>query len=339
MKTRAKSEETLQREAAHWVARHDRGLTSVEQAEFERWSAAPGNAKAYEAALADWTFLALPKTTGQVSELRAKVREIERAKRRKTLAAGATLAMLLVVGGLSWKTWRDERGVQRPTTVLHVPRREILPDGSKVESAEGAEYAVDFAGTLRRVHLKRGEAMFEVAKDASRPFVVDAAGVEVRAVGTAFTVQLDASKVAVLVTEGKVAVDRARAGDALVKEERTIGALGFAGAGEQLIMDRKTLVPVAPVATVSPADLLAQLAWRHPRLEFSEASLAEVVENVNRCSDLKFEVGDSELGRMKVSGVFPAYDSAMFESVLKRGFGVEVEHVNGKAVIRRAAAR
>jgi transmembrane sensor len=56
---------------------------------------------------------------------------------------------------------------------------------------------------------RSGEAHFFVEKDPQRPFVVNAAGIDVRAVGTAFNVRIDPAAVEVLVTEGRVRVDPA----------------------------------------------------------------------------------------------------------------------------------
>jgi transmembrane sensor len=87
---------------------------------------------------------------------------------------------------------------------LHVNERLALPDGSRVELKDGSEVVVQYSASERRVKLTGGEAHFTVWKDKTRPFIVNAAGVEVRAVGTAFNVRLEAKSVEVLVTEGRV---------------------------------------------------------------------------------------------------------------------------------------
>src|SRR5204863_5888557 len=80
------------------------------------------------------------------------------------------------------------------------------PDGSVVELNRGAVVSAHFTASERRMRLVSGEANFKVAKDPQRPFVVEARGVAVRAVGTAFNVRIDAVSVEVLVTEGVVNV-------------------------------------------------------------------------------------------------------------------------------------
>src|SRR5260370_1274200 len=66
------------------------------------------------------------------------------------------------------------------------------------------------------VRLTRGEAHLAVAKDSSRPFIVTAGGVSVRAVGTAFNVRRVEQRVEVFVTEGKVRIDSAAKGESLL---------------------------------------------------------------------------------------------------------------------------
>ena len=63
-----------------------------------------------------------------------------------------------------------------------------LPDGSIVELNTSSTAAIAFSPAERRVRLTQGEGHFSVAKDAGRPFVVEARGLAVRAVGTMFNV-------------------------------------------------------------------------------------------------------------------------------------------------------
>ena len=92
-----------------------------------------------------------------------------------------------------------------PPTLALIEQR-TLADGSVVELNRGAVVTERFTPDERRVQLVRGEAHFKVAKDLSRPFVVEVAGIAVRAVGTALNVRLDSAAVDILVTEGQVSV-------------------------------------------------------------------------------------------------------------------------------------
>jgi transmembrane sensor len=158
---------------------------------------------------------------------------------------------------------------------------------------------------LRHVRLARGVAHFEVAKDASRPFVVIAAGVEVRAVGTAFSVQIDEGRVEVIVTEGRVAVGHTHAlpaaTSAVVVEENSKApdAHAFVDAGQQAVVDissNQTSAPPPRIASLPEGELAQRLAWRVPRLEFSATPLAEAVALLNQHGRVRLTLADPALG-------------------------------------------
>src|SRR5581483_9214616 len=92
------------------------------------------------------------------------------------------------------------------TTAAGGYERQTLADGSVVELNGNTQVQVAYSPAERRVRLVQGEAHFTVAKNKRRPFWVEAQGVSVRAVGTAFNVRLDPQRVDVLVTEGRVPV-------------------------------------------------------------------------------------------------------------------------------------
>jgi len=199
--------------AADWLARREAGLSVDEQAEFSRWLLAdPRHADAVQRIESTWRLLRKPRFTGQADEVaRAVELLVERRTRRRlltgvgvaTLAAAAALVMAI----LPLKTVPMERDRVADSVTLKPERRTLL-DGSVVELNAGAEIEVDFAAERRDVRLVQGAAHFAVARDPSRPFVVTAGRVAVRAVGTEFMVQFAPDEVGVLVTEGRVAVER-----------------------------------------------------------------------------------------------------------------------------------
>lgn len=161
----------------------------------------------------DW-----PQAAGTAEAVTRAIEDYARRRRRRRITAVSTCVALVLVVGFAW---RQRENSQTPASVAAVspaaratasvsrPEHRALPDGSWVDLNVGADIAVEFTAGgagARRVVLRRGEAHFTVAKDAARPFVVEAGGVAVRAVGTAFSVQRGGAGVEVLVTEGRVAV-------------------------------------------------------------------------------------------------------------------------------------
>ena len=147
----------------------------------------------------DW-----PVETGVADAVLGEIERLRRTRRswRRRTAALTLAGVALIVGSWGWLHFGALRS--EFTDASQTLRRE-LPDGSVVELKSAAEIAVDYNDAMRNVALLRGAAHFKVAKDLSRPFVVRTGGVEVRAVGTEFTVDLGQTSVEIAVEEGRVA--------------------------------------------------------------------------------------------------------------------------------------
>lgn len=329
--------------AVRWVAKRDRGLSPAEQKELDHWLGDADHAEAFQKYSSSWESAGRARESGKADLLLTKIHRIERQKRVRRVAAGSALAMVLLAGSFWWQSTRTEPVAETARAVVIMPKHELLPDGSVVDAPAGARYVVDFAGQFRRVHLTKGEALFSVAKDANRPFIVDAGGVEFRAVGTAFSVHLDEAKVGLLVTEGKVAVDRAAEMSAstvpVPASGLGIGSVAMVQAGEQVTVERQAVVEKPVVVPVAALEISERLAWRNPQVEFSGAPLSEVVATINRYSSVKYVVDDADLAKTELSGLFRADDGRAFEQMLVTGMGVEVIRTDTRVLLRRASSR
>jgi transmembrane sensor len=288
-------------------------------------------------------------------------------KKLRMLAIGITTC---VFAGLLWyQRGSGIRGdaldtVRSSAAVMIRPEKRTLPDGSIVELKPGAVITVDYQPDARRVSLERGEAFFQVAK-AAVPFVVSARAVGVRAVGTAFSVQVGARVVEVLVTEGTVAVGDIsgptnspaarkarlrRQDDAATEpagERRANGAIDledrralFVAAGSHALVDPQAEAPV--VSTLPAAEIANRLAWRKKRLEFTDTPLSVAVDLFNRHSNrgasnhLLVDPTDAALGRLQVSGYFDAENVDAFVHLIEQTCGITAERQAGPIVLRRA---
>jgi transmembrane sensor len=199
----------------------------------------------------------------------------------------------------------------------------VLPDGSVVELGREATVEIDYRGDLRHVRLTHGTAHFEVMKDPQRPFVVDAAGVGVRAVGTAFAVELARDAVEVIVTEGRVAVsDTAAASEKPV----TSAALASVGAHERVVIGLASRT-IAEPAAVGPEELRDRLAWRVPRLEFNGSPLGEVIalfnEHARGNGAVRLELAGDNLRALPLSGVLRADNVGALLNILESAYGLK----------------
>ncbi len=296
--------QALAEQASLWLARRDRGLTPAEQDDYMQWIVAdPRHAEAMmqHAAAFERMMHLYEWQPWHTTEGNPDLFAPRRRMRWWPWAASVVLAAAAAVGLSFIYSWHAP-AAPAVTSYLQVNERLALPDGSRVELKDGSRIVVQYSDRERRVKLAGGEAQFSVWKDATRPFVVEAGGIEVRAVGTVFNVRLEDRTVAVLVTEGRVKVNR----------EPPAATSGGSVAEVMLAAGEQTAVPLAvdavqaaPVVVPATSEQISQsLAWQTPRLQFWETPLAEAVAEFNRLNRFQIVIGDAELGGRLIGGTF-----------------------------------
>jgi transmembrane sensor len=264
-------------------------------------------------------------------------------RRLRVFALAASVVFLGLWGawsfwGLHTQTIETERG----------ERREVaLADGSVLEVDPETRLRIRFDEHTRRVALERGRALFRVAKNPDRPFLVRADGTTVRAVGTAFGVDRQKEGVVVTVAEGRVAVlatassslpaivpnsspgvehprgatnvrspisgqtsSNMRATAAKRKGADNAGSVApeiFLTAGQQV-----TVQASGTAEPVHKVDSDRELAWAKGRLVFDNVTLAVAIEEFNRYNRVQLHVVDEGLAKRLVSAVFDASDPESF---------------------------
>jgi transmembrane sensor len=336
------SREEIATAAAQWVLRRDRGLTAAEQDEFSQWLAAdPRHGEAL--ALHRWGWDELDRLTGLQTSLGA-VPDPDlfappvkaRARRWWWLAAASSLAAAAVVA-LLITTRSPQVAPEQATPLLAVStalaapcERLTLEDGSVVELNRGASVEVVFAATERRVRLVRGEANFTVAKNAVRPFVVNAGGVDVRAVGTVFNVRLAGEAVEVVVSEGRVKLEPPPV-DTVAREATVLSV----GESAVVLLGASALVP--QVTALAEPELAARLAWQPRLLDFTGAPLTEIVAEFNRRNPVRLAVADPGLGAMRLSAAFRSDNVEGFVRLMESDFGMRAEWRSEREIVLRRA--
>jgi transmembrane sensor len=335
--------------AARWVARRDAGLSAEAQQEFAAWLAAdPRHASAIDHFAKTWSVFDQPQRTGAAAAVLSEVsRRAMRRRGHRLQIAGASCAILLL-GAMVWRSVDGGRSsaAELPRgVVLLQPELRTLPDGSVVEVRPGTGLTVSFDDAFRRVSLHGGQAHFQVAKNQGRPFIVEAGGVQVRAIGTAFAVQSTSAQLEVIVTEGHVSVDQPAG-----KTTPDVGGsappprhLATLTAGERVVVDVSGESPAVPVVnTVRPAEISERLAWRIPRLEFSGTPLGEAVALMNRSTvgrkqllnlTIVLDSASPGLADEPVSGLFRADNTEAFVHVLELSLGVKAERRGDNEIV------
>lgn len=297
-------------EAAQWVARIDRGpLTSSGEDEFRRWMegdvrrlGAFGRIRAIS--LASERARAL----GTDFNVTTRTSIAARPSRRQLLRGGAIAASVLVAAtGVGLILPRNRYATGKGETKVVA-----LSDGSVITLNTGSEIAVEFTEATRAVRLIRGEALFDVAKNRSRPFVVGAGETRVQVVGTSFTVRnMEALPVQVLVREGIVEVSEPMvSGDRVVRIAANTRAIALHSA-----------ISATPVV---PAELHRELAWKDGLLAFEGKTLGSAAAEFARYSDTRIVIADPALAQEEIAGLFRATDPVGFAQTVAVSFKAHV---------------
>lgn len=190
-----------------------------------------------------------------------------------------------------------------------------LEDGSVVRLNTGSSLAVDYSPAERAVRLLEGEAWFDVAHNAKRPFVVYAGDGAVRAVGTSFVVRKRDQTVDVTVTSGRVVLSNLKREKSAEPSPYPLATLE---AGHQASFDER----VESVESLDPEELERKLSWRSGYLRFDGQPLAEVVDEISRYTTVNIVIDDEALRELRIGGYFQTGDVDTLLDILQQSFGV-----------------
>ncbi len=325
----------IEAEAASWLSLLGRDRVSDEErTRFNNWlNQSDRHREIFESISALWGDLEQLKELKDIGEASLEQRRVHaRPVTRRWLVAVAASIFAIMLGGAYWL----QQGYRAPQSGEFATRtgeqRTIdLVDGSSVILNTGSLLRVDFSHDERSVRLMEGEAYFEVAKEARRPFVVYAANGAAKAVGTAFTVRVrDGKALEVTVEEGRVAllsmIDPESAAASL--QDIAHATVTELTAGQSVIYDND----VEQLELIDAADLNRKLSWRQGILAYAGEPLEDVVADISRYTDLKIEITESELRSLPVGGYFKVGETdALFDS-LELTFGISVERVGNDYV-------
>jgi transmembrane sensor len=213
---------------------------------------------------------------------------LSRTRRLRRAALAATVALAAAVGG-----WLGHGGLDtlRSDLVTAVGQRDTvdLADGSRVVVNTDTALAFDMTAERRRVRLFRGEAFFDVAPDAARPFVVSTSDGDIQVVGTRFNVRVLHDATSVGVMEGQVLVTAPDWGNPMLLAAGQAGWVGPDG--------------TRPLGVL---DATAATAWQRGQLVFYRAPLGDVVEELDRYQHGRILILEDGLRSLSVTGVFDA---------------------------------
>ncbi len=208
----------------------------------------------------------------------------------------------------------------------HAERRAVrLADGSTVTLAADSRVDIAFTAGERRLMLRRGKALFDVAHNPARPFVVATSHGEVRAIGTAFDVAIGVREARVTVVEGVVRIalpgNGKGAGEPIEKLARKGERLAFgvsAGGGNS----------VGFISQDDDADIEGATAWTRGQLVFHGEPLHEVIAEINRYARDRVVLTDPRAADTPVFGVVDQGDTAAIRDLVANPRAVAIERID-----------
>jgi len=278
---------------------------------------------------------------------------------RRTMAVAAVLLLVVSIVAGSLLLGRDTTY----STAVGEKRSLRLSDGSILTLNSRSKVRIEFSNSTRAVALLQGEALFRVATDPSRPFVVQTDGTFVRAVGTEFDIDRKSSGTVVTVVEGRVAVLATSTGAG-----RNSGARQESGAAAQRPPHPVRLVPLtvadgagpeaddgSPEGTVflsageqidvagrstSPTrtDVSSATAWVQGKVILHARTLEEVAEDFNRYSERRLVTEDEGAVPLRLSGVFST-DPEFLIRYLRERPDIQVRETASEIRITRTGGR
>ncbi|WP_231659060.1 MULTISPECIES: FecR family protein [Pseudoalteromonas] len=304
----------LQQQANAWLEQQKTGLSKNQQHAFLTWlNTNPEHLAAYQQSQQ------VDQLLTQFSDSDITQLNISTTKRVSPLWAIAACVALFMVSITSYQFWPQNDTSAHYSAQYQSARSEqfdvALPDGSQLSLDAQTHLTLAFDANQRVNNLIQGRALFDVASDPQRPFIVIADNTKITVLGTRFSVDKKQNSTRISVEHGRVKVQNKQHLIELVQ-------------GQQVLFNEQGMA----VQNVNP-HLVA--AWRDGRLIFNNAPLDEVFAEFNRYHDTHFEFTDSTVSNMMLSGTFSATDLDNFLNLLPHVLPVEIKNTNNHIVISK----
>jgi transmembrane sensor len=300
-----------------WTRRHSGTWTDADEAELQAWlTAAAQHRVAYEKVTNLW--VTAGGFDGRTPRLSNAPLRSSRSRQLLAVCTALLVAALIVpLWDFSYDWWNGvpvrwvaERGAPKPI---------VLEDGTRILLDADSELWLKLGARVRRGSLVRGEALFSVVHDASRPFQIEIGTGRITALGTRFDVERLQDSTRVSVFEGRVGVVT-RTGEVLLSAGRRGG---FDGSGALL-----------PVREVEDSAALSPQGQRY----FEGEPLADVIERLMRYHATTFVFANPQLKQLRLNGTFRMTNLQLFLRTLTTALPIEAHWTGPQRVELRPRA-
>lgn len=334
--------QVVERAAEHVAKLFSGELSEADLRALEAWLAEDVRHRVeYEAMLETWDLVEDGTfDAGLDFDSQEELAEPQRRAPRYKIAVGFSAILVALSAYIFVETGWDRNtfpGIEYET-VVGEQRTVHLEDDSTVTLNTGTKIQVDFSDGKRHLSLAFGEAYFDIAKDPSRPFVIDIGDRQITVLGTQFNVHLAASASIISVIEGLVSVRDSDPSDEPSPPEALAEIDAYSRSASSLVM-----LKAGKSASFSVRDTVTDVVvetgldefrdWRRGQVRFDSESLIKVVAELNRYSNHKVLIEDSTIVELEVSGVFQLDKFDQFLQGLDEVLPVDVVHYSDRYVI------
>ena len=355
----------LESQAWDWIVRldSDEPLTDREKSNLTEWlSRSTAHVEQLKKLNEFWGNPILVELLAPTKKPRKQVSK----QAKRTLTPVYAFSFAIALSFLGWLMWSQSPFVGQDTatnvanvsqlynTAIGEQKTFKLVDGTQVILNADSQLRTSFSDTARNIWLLKGEAHFAVAKDQTKPFNVFAANGRVQAVGTAFSVDVDQSEVAILVNEGRIALAVGNNKNNDLTElfattdiasslyNKTMQNIAFMDAGDYLDFTQindfeqaKSAIN-AKVEKLSATQLEAKQAWKNGELMFTGQSLKEVIQQLKRYSPMQITLAQPDVENLKIGGRFKINHLDDFLKNLELNFDLSVQETSpGRLLITK----
>lgn len=339
-------DEVMFDQASIWIARMDRNLTELEQAEFKAWLSENSQHQKLIIEMASmWDKMdsldRLADLFPVLNKTESKVKSVPKTTQvtQWPIALAASLVLASFVAFFTDITlnslWQEEQKFVRYETAVGESSTIYLPDNSKVLLNTDSVLLVRYTNDYRLLDLQRGELHVEVAHDKSRPLSVVANHKVIQAVGTAFSVRVKASEIELIVTEGKVIIGQLNKKQEVNETALVIPSSSLAVSKGEMASLAIANTGIDTVSVINKKLIKKNLSWRQGNLVFNGETLAEAMAEVSRYTSVTFEIADEDLKKIKIAGRFKTGDVKGLIAVLNNNFNIKTDRVNKGLVVLR----
>lgn len=301
-------------EAIRWFARRSSGeMSERERSEFEVWRRrSPANEQAFAEICRLWDKPELMEAAGTLVQRGETTRS--EVPRRSWSWATAAAAALIIISAAAYQLdiilWVEADHITKPGERQTI----TLADRSTVTLNTSSAIAWETRQDSRRVRLLKGEALFKVQPDPTRPFLVEHGTLVARAVGTAFVVREQRDTLSVSVVEGVVSVESPEASPVTITagQQATVNAAGI---------------------SVETVDMEVSLAWLQGRLVFENTPFDQVIEEISRYHSGYIGIWNPVLTHLSVSGSYNLSNPSNILATLTKTLPVQMTRITDRLVV------